>query len=77
MAFLGEGEQQSCTGEESVVSGGEDTGKDDSIDDAACCFRSGHLEDNGEGRGVRIAAVEVLEGVWHIKADEENGQDAG
>lgn len=52
MALDGKGVEQSHTGEQGVVSGREDTGHDDGVDDTSGGFGTGHLKDDGERRGL-------------------------
>lgn len=77
MTFHGQSVQQSRSGEQRVVSGRQDTGQNDGVDDTACSFGSSHLEDNGKGRGTCFLGVEVGVVVGDIEANEEDGEDTG
>lgn len=60
-----------------MVSGRQDTGQNDSVDDTACSLGSSHLEDNGKGRGACLLGVEVRVVVGDIETNEEDGEDTG
>lgn len=75
VALHGQRVEQSRSGEQSVVTGRQDTGQDDGIDDAAGSLGAGHLENNGKGRGARGLGVETGVVVGDVEADEEHGED--
>lgn len=58
-----------------MVACGDDTGHDDGVDEAARHSAAGLLEDDGEGTGAGILAVETGIGVGHVQADHEDRKD--
>jgi hypothetical protein len=55
-----------------VVSGGEDAGDYDGVDEGSCNLGAGHLEDDGEGGGVAIFGGEAGVVVWNVQPDDED-----
>ena len=53
-----------------MVACGDDARHDNGIDEATCGFATGHLEDECEGGGSRVAVVETVGGVGDIEAED-------
>lgn len=77
MALHGKSVQQSCPGEERMVTRRQYARHDDGVDEASRDVGADHLEDDGEGRGAGVFGVEVRVVVRDVQADEEDGEDAG
>jgi hypothetical protein len=69
MTLVSKSVHESHAGEKSVVSGGENTGENDGVDDTSSSFGACHLKDEGEGRRAGFLGVEIGVVVWHVETD--------
>lgn len=58
-----------------MVACAENTGQDDSVDEATSSFRTRHLEDDGERRCRRGSGVESWTVVRYVEANEDDGDN--
>ena len=58
-----------------MIASTEYTGEDDCIDEAAGCFGSSHLEDDGERRGSSRPIVETRTVVRNVEAYQDHRND--
>lgn len=75
MALHSQRVQQSCSGEQGVVSSRQNTGQDDGVDNTAGSLCSGHLENKSKGRGACVFGIEAGVVVGDVEADEKNRED--
>ena len=75
MSGDGQSVEQSRPGVKCVVAGRQDAGQDNSVDEASCRLRAGHLEDESKGRGAGVFAGETGSGVRDVETENEDGKD--
>lgn len=69
MTLVSKSVHESHAGEKSVVSGGENTSKNDGVDDTSGSFGACHLKDKGEWRRAGFLGVEIGVVVWYVETN--------